>query len=280
MKLCHRVALMALSLGLGLQGACDDSATLGAVGYPTDDLPVEEANLELSTEELNFGMVCPEAEASLILTLENSGNAPTAEITGEITDGSSHDFSSLALSIPSLEPGETHDVEVLYAPTGDNNDLGTWLMTHGEQSWEIALAGVEGGPELQVVPAEPDFGPVPVGTTSDITVVLTSTGETSLSIGQVDILPPEDESADLEVPGWFHWVLPPSFPQVLEPTDSISLVLRLAPEAYTPPQEGPRAFLGVQSTDCIAVTTQIPVLAWPGGSDDLCPGDPLVIDVL
>ncbi|MEC9072282.1 MAG: choice-of-anchor D domain-containing protein [Myxococcota bacterium] len=273
---CLPVGLVLL---MGLHGACDESATLGNIGQPAD-LPAAEAIVELSAEDLNFGMVCVEAEATLTFTLENSGTAATDEITGRVTEESSSDFTSPDLSIPSLEPGESYEVEVFYAPTGDDSDVGTWQMTHGDQSWEVELVGQEGGPEVQVDPVDPDFGTVPVGVMVDIPFVFKSTGETGLSIGQVDILPTEDPGANPDVPDWFHWVLPPSFPQFLEPTESLTMVLRLAPEAYTAPQETPQIFLGVQSTDCLETTTLVPVLGWPGGTDELCPADPTVTDVL
>jgi hypothetical protein len=255
--------------------ACDDTATLGAVSQASTTAPAALGIVEFSSETLDFGMVCPERTEVKTLTLENTGDGPLEGLEAQLAPESSSDFSAPPLGITFLGPGDQHTFEIQYAPTGDDQDLGAWILSAGDESWEVPLVGLQGGPELTVTPDAADFGAVPVGEPEDLSLKLRNTGEFSLSIVQVDLLLPEETS-----PEDFLWVLAPTYPQVLESGESLDLVLRYHPQMYALQSDAPLATIEIQSNDCLVQTTTLPVLGWPGGSDTLCPDDPVTTDVL
>jgi uncharacterized membrane protein len=95
-------------------------------------------SLDASPTALTFGDVTVGKSASLALNVTNGGNS-TITITRSATSGSG--FSMSGLSSLSLQPGQTHSVEVVFAPAVTGSVSGSITISTASRTVSVALSG-------------------------------------------------------------------------------------------------------------------------------------------
>jgi protein involved in polysaccharide export with SLBB domain len=179
-------------------------------------------------ESLDFGQVKVGTTAQQIVTVANQGNANLSLQTVFFVLDSNPDFSHTPLEqLPyTIEPGDTVDVTVIFAPTAEGQALGVLKVTGDDADTpfiDVVTTGTGIVPDITIEPAANDFGQLVVGNSSTGTVLITNNGQADLIIS--DIAWAAGGSADFAVAAL------PALPLTLAPAASAQLEIVYTPTA-------------------------------------------------
>lgn len=141
---------------------------------PTDW--VEEARLQVTPLELDFGDVFLGAPAALGVQLESVGTVPV-QIRSVRSSSSAFDLQAPFVALQ-LAPGGRYQIPIVYSPL-NQLDTGTLTIVSNDEVAgivEVALRGSAVPPELALDPDPLDFGDQTAGCSATRTVTLSSTG--------------------------------------------------------------------------------------------------------
>ena len=173
--------------------------------------------LVCSPDRIRFGNVILGQSETQLITVTNTGQASVAISAIAVTNS---EFSVSNLSLPlTLEAGQSFSVSVTFTPT-----IAGWTGAHitftskPTLSVQIGGNGVSADP-LTATPSSLSFGPVTVGSSASLPVVLTnaSTWKESLTAFQMT-------GSSFSVSG-------PTLPLVLRPGQSITLNITFSPQS-------------------------------------------------
>lgn len=265
--------LVIWTLCLGVAGCADAASTPGESLHPTEPADERLGDAAVWPAAAEFGLVCSGAVEIMLITIENEGDAELEVVGLAIASGSSAAFAVAEdRASGTLAPGEARSADIAYAPAGSGADSGTLLVyvSTSPEPLSIPLVGSPGGPQLQVLPADIDFGGVPVGETAIRSVDFYNGGDAALTLLDLELVSawPEDV---LWVDALNIWT---PLPWALEPGESVRLDLALRPEWFSSPDGAPLGWLEVWSTDCADETSMLAINGWPGGTDLTCDSAP------
>ena len=153
------------------------------------------------------------------VSVTNNGNADlwldNAQILGE---GS---FWLASMPQEAIEPGTTVDIEIGFVPTGipeAESILQVFPEDPQLDDARIELLGTWGTPDLQIWPRNMDFGSQTMGCPDERTVWLVNGGTRELMVSELML-----EGAGFELEDI------PTLPLILEPEESVSMVVSFAP---------------------------------------------------
>ncbi len=211
---------------------------------------ISKPEMTVSPASLDFGQVKVGTTATQTVTVFNQGNANLSLQTVFFVQDSNPDFSHTPLAqLPlTIEPGNSVDVNVIFAPTAEGQALGVLKVTGDDTDTpfiDIVTTGTGIVPDIAIEPAAIDFGQLVIGSSSTGTVLITNDGQADLILSDIAWA---GGSADFAVTNW------PALPLTLAPAASAQLEI-----AYTPTAAGTvGATLQITSDDpdeSIAVVT-------------------------
>ena len=124
---------------------------------------------------------------------ERARAAEQALVRLELAGETSADFTLLTAEPPGpLAPGATFDVEVEYSPSDDDPDTGTLVVTCDDPDTPEVSVPLSGGllpqPDIELSPADLDFGSMDVGQTAALSTVVHNLGQLDLHLGPLSII--------------------------------------------------------------------------------------------
>ncbi|HEU4402428.1 MAG TPA: choice-of-anchor D domain-containing protein, partial [Candidatus Polarisedimenticolia bacterium] len=197
-----------------------------ALGIPAVQVPISGngvmAELALQPNALVFSNVRVGQTLQLDFAIRNSG---TADLTVGGVALSAATSPELTLVAPpalpfTLAPGQERLVTVRYAPVDAGGDAGTVLIETSAGPGQVDLSGSGIAPEIDVTPAQLDFGGVPIGETSaPLEVTIRNLGSDTLAVSSITLT----DGAP------FHFVEPPAVPAAVAPGGSLVVALVYRP---------------------------------------------------
>lgn len=146
-----------------------------------------ESGLRCMPDNLDFDQVNPNSSATQTVTCENIANNPITIVTWSISADSDPVFSTERPRTLVLDEGDDVSIDVSFRPTGLGTLNGNLLIETEDQTVEIALTGTGGGPDIQVLPPQLNFGQVSLIAPSRRSLVVTNTGFSTLRITDVQV---------------------------------------------------------------------------------------------
>ena len=192
---------------------------------------IEGPRIVVSPESMDFGVTISQTTPPLqILTVSNLGNESlfVESIELEHTTGAFffHGEGDIALS-----PSQSIDLTVLMLTDSEGEFAGSVTVRSDDaQHPEISvpLQGMVGQPQLNVSPANYDFGTLEVGETSQLPLQLTNVGSLAITVGELDFTTSSGElsfSPDETTNGPLPWTIEPGQTKQVyvdyEPSDDI-----------------------------------------------------------
>ncbi|HSH16963.1 MAG TPA: choice-of-anchor D domain-containing protein, partial [Verrucomicrobiae bacterium] len=180
--------------------------------------------LNANPTNVDFGNVAVGSNSSQAVTLTNTGNADVTITAANVTGAGFSINPPLTLPL-TLTPNQTRNFTVRFAPAATGAVAGSVsLVSNATNSpTTVALAGngvAAAAGQLTANPTSVDFGDVIVGNTSNQAVMLTNTGNGSLTITAANVT------------GAGFSINPPlALPLTLTPGQSTNLTVRFAPAA-------------------------------------------------
>ncbi len=201
---------------------------------------VRECDIQAAPPSLAFGGVVQQQSDTMILVLVNQGNDTCIFQGAEITQNSADDeFSILAAPTDSTEfgPGETLQIEVLYAPVALGVDNGVLTITGTDRdgsTLDVPLVGegvLTAECILTINPAFLHFGITKLNTTRPLYVTLRNEGN---AVCHVDQLTLGQVGMQLLFGGDFAITAGPQVPFVVarrsQPGDQVEIEVTFAPQ--------------------------------------------------
>lgn len=156
-----------------------------------------DSALQCTPAALDFEAVNPGVQRTLAFDCENTASDPITVLTIDRGAMSAIEFSVQPPAISEVGPGERFTVDVTFSPSQATFDAGAPVMGTVEvtstsrrgdplQPVIIQLVGRAGGPTVQVLPMQIDFGLVAVNTSHTKPVLVTNTGFEDLIVSSVD----------------------------------------------------------------------------------------------
>ncbi len=218
-------------VGLGrvdFVGTATIRATVDGVSGEADieiDAPGPEPDIKVTPPNLDFGMVDVDDDSDLDLKIENEGKETLVVSALETSGG---DFSIPAKPALPLElaEGGSVDITVRFEPESEGPQSGTLTITSndpnkGELAVSLTGEGEPGPePEITIMPDSLDFGSVMVGDTEDEKITISNVGMKNLRIKKLRVSG-----------GEFSISAQPPSPTVIEPGDSVDVMIRFSPSA-------------------------------------------------
>lgn len=169
--------------------ACDNSACDTEVRL--DGVSIEQG-LRCDPPNLDFARVNPGACLSKTVACENIANEPITIIgwgPSGADPATSRNFTFEPSHAVVLNEGDTFGLDVTYCPDGLSNDEG-YLQIETERAAPhrfmlVALSGAGGGPDIEVLPAQCNFGLVSLIAPSVCTVRVANVGFDDLEISSI-----------------------------------------------------------------------------------------------
>ncbi len=164
--------------------ACEVRVTLTGLGV--------ESGLRCQPAALDFGQVNPGSSANLTVTCENIANDPVSLNAATFGGGDSSAFEVFSFRPQTLNERDTAAIEVVYAPV-NLGDVSTTLRIETDNSnpalrvVEIPVRGSGGGPDVQVIPAQLNFGRVATIAPSRRNLTITNVGNAPLEITGIEV---------------------------------------------------------------------------------------------
>ncbi|RMG21748.1 MAG: choice-of-anchor D domain-containing protein, partial [Deltaproteobacteria bacterium] len=155
-----------------------------------------ESALVVEPPTLEFGAVNPGAEVTQSVHFRNVGNVQVQVTSLELSGIGPGQPPSPAFSIEDLptpivlDEGDEVEVPVHFAPQDLKSHLSNLLWRSNDSrnsEGTVTLVGQGGGPDVEVLPPELDFGPVAMGAPQERTVVVTNVGFDTLQISGYEI---------------------------------------------------------------------------------------------
>ena len=164
------------------------NATNGTLTVPLSGTGTQ-AGLSANPASINFGAVIVGASASVPVTLTNTGTAALS-ITAHSISGTG--FTLTGWSAPaSLNPGQTTNFTVTYAPTASGSASGSVSISSNAPGSPLTIAlsgsGTASQATMTISPSPVAFGNTNVGSNATQTVTLTNTGNATLNISAATI---------------------------------------------------------------------------------------------
>lgn len=188
------------------------------VPVQVEDVTVDPVpDLEWDPPSLDWGEVPMGAVEALTVTLSSVGTGDLAIQGIDLSEESSADFSLVPTEPPAaLAPGETFAVDLEYSPSDDEPDTGALVILSDDPDTPEATIPLSGGllpqPDIELSPAELDFGAMDVGQTATLTAVVHNLGQLDLTLGVLsmggsgDFSLILDPSSTVVAPGDITWV--------------------------------------------------------------------------
>ncbi len=136
--------------------------------------------------DVNFGNVPVGQSEQVTLTLTNTGNSTLTITSIDLPPGFSGSFSG------SLNPGDTADITITFAPTDTNSFSGVITVNSDATGPNTVNVSGTGIPATQVITiggsgGDLNFGDVTVGTSAQLPLIITNTGNSDLTITNVEV---------------------------------------------------------------------------------------------
>ncbi len=170
--------------------ACDNSACETEVRL--DGFGIEQG-FRCDPPALDFAQVNPGSCLARTVSCENIANEQITVLGWGPTTGAgqntSADFTFEASTVVVLNEGDAFDVDVTYCPDALGNDEGN-LQIETDQTAPnrlvlVGLTGTGGGPDIEVLPPQLNFGLVSLIAPARRTVLITNVGFDTLSISSI-----------------------------------------------------------------------------------------------
>ncbi len=226
-----------------------DSALVTNPGVP-DELPTGEISVE--PESLEFGFVSIGEEATLALTIGNTGAVDLDVADAAFAEESS---SAFALSSPfsptSIPPGASVELDIRFAPSEAAELSGAVILSSDDPATPELAVEVTGTGEaapvsrIEVFPTEIRFDSVPVGATSSLVVEVRSVGSSTLEVASIEVFGGDGNFA----------VAPLELPLALPPTDVVELDVQYEPGA--PGEHSASLVIGSNAPDSPELTVEL-----------------------
>src|SRR6266702_1124692 len=199
---------------------------LSGIGIAAAPSPSPPYLLSTSTNSLSFGNVTLGLTNTQTMTLSNPGSA-TLNVSQATVTGAGFALSGLTLPL-TIAPGQSSAFTVSFTPATASSVTGSLSLVSNAPSspTSIALSGTGVAPILQlsVSPASLSFGNVTIGSSSGPqTVTLTNTGNSSVSISQVNVSAAGFSASGLTPPLTLAAGQSATFSVIFDPTTSVSL---------------------------------------------------------
>ncbi len=196
--------------------ACEVEIRLDGIGV--------EQGFRCMPPSLDFGQVNPNSCSPRTVSCENIANEEVTVVTWGTTPGSSAAFAAETPRAQVLSEGDSVEVEVTYCPTSLGNDEGTLQIETDNQNQalrniQIALKGTGGGPDIEVLPPQLNFGDVSLIAPSRRTVVITNTGYAPLQVSDIQ----------LDTEGTGAYSSPDAMAGVIQPGSSLNVTVEFQP---------------------------------------------------
>ncbi len=169
-----------------------------------EDVTVEPvADVAWEPTSLDWGEVAMGVAEPRTVTLSSVGTGDLTLQGLELAGETSADFTLLTAEPPGpLAPGATFDVEVEYSPSDDDPDTGTLVVTCDDPDTPEVSVPLSGGllpqPDIELSPADLDFGSMDVGQTAALSTVVHNLGQLDLHLGPLSISGSADFSLALD----------------------------------------------------------------------------------
>ncbi|MCB9646747.1 MAG: choice-of-anchor D domain-containing protein [Deltaproteobacteria bacterium] len=232
----------AFTLRACASAACEVQVRLDGVGV--------EGGLRCDPAVLDFGQVNPGSCLTRSVACENIANAQIAIVGWGPSSGAgqatSPDFSFEPSSVRVLNEGEAVEVDVTYCPGDLGSDVGNLQIETdqalGNRDVFIRLRGAGGGPDIEVLPSQLDFGLVSLVAPARRSVLITNLGFDDLEI------------SDIQATGAFR--APGSGATVIPPGGAYEVVVEFHPVAVGPVESE----LLIRSNDQDEAELRIPLI--------------------
>ena len=142
--------------------------------------------LSANPTSLAFGNVNTGSSSSKSVTLTNTG---TSNLTISQVTVSATDTTTSGITLPvSLTPGQTQSLAVTFSPKNEETVSGNIsVSTTQGSSAVLAISGTGTQANLITIPSSANLGSVPVGSTSSQTILVSNTGNATLTITQANV---------------------------------------------------------------------------------------------
>ncbi len=200
--------------------------------------------ISLSGSNLAFGNVTDGTTKSLSLTIQSSGTSALTVSSASVA-GTGFSLGSTALPI-TLNPGQTLTVPVTYAPLTAGSVTGSLTIlsnssTGSKSVVSLTGTGVASVPRITLSTTALSLGTVTLGSSSNVSVTLSSTGTAVLTI----------QSASLTGAGFS--IVGGSFPITLNPGASTSVTVQFLPTV----QGSATGVLTITSNSAVGATSTV-----------------------
>lgn len=190
---------------------------------------------QISEDQLSFGEQSVDERVERELRIQNTGNVPVLFIGMDYTEGLGMEVGQAPG--PIIQPGNAMSLPVTWTPltTGDlAGEINIQLAENPTAPETVVVPATLSsmGPELSVSAESYDFGEIPVGCASQVSLTLTNTGNTELIVDKIALT--GDKSYVLEQhPDAFPWTMAPFSSQevtvhyapVINGTETVSMVI-------------------------------------------------------
>ena len=177
------IVLAASMIGSGCAGVVNGS-NAGSSGTPA---PTPQSQLSATPTSASFPAVATGSHSSQTITLQNAGTASVTISSASVTGAG---FSTSGLTLPmSIAAGKNATFNVVFAPSAAGNATGSISLRSNAPNSPLAIStsgsAVPSSPLLSSSTNSLDFGSVLVGSNSSLGMVLTNTGNASVTISSV-----------------------------------------------------------------------------------------------
>jgi uncharacterized membrane protein len=190
---------------------CNKTSGENTISTSGNGIPPAETRIISLSGDLNFGSVIVNTSAQQTFSITNSGNSTLTVSDITYPPGFSGDFSS-----GTIAAGAVQNVAVTFSPTTADSYGGTVTIssdaTGGTNTFAIVGAGID-ATRIISLSGDLTFGNVTVGSSAQLTLAITNTGNTTLNVSS--IIYPTGFSGD--------------FSGVIEPGGTTNVIVTFAP---------------------------------------------------
>lgn len=217
--------------------------------------PGQRGRLIAQPPLLNFGIVQEAAPASLRLRIFNGGTAP-ALLTSWEREGS-RDFTMEIPEGTTVEPGQSVELWVTYAPVGKDKDnaIFTIFTDRADVSLAVPVLGEEETPILVVAPGLVQLGWTRPGERAARDVVVRNDGNTELIVDSIQLIDNPSTLALLNRPAGAF---------TLRPGEAITMGIVFSPVTQVPMTADPLGRIRIVSNDAARNPSLTPIYGAAG----------------
>jgi hypothetical protein len=174
--------------------------------------------LWIAPEILDFGGVKVGGFSDKVFSVRNTGNAQM-ELKNILISGTGFQILSMPSLPMILDSGESVDIVVRFSPVMKGVVSGSVQVSSDGGSGFVSLSGAGLAPEIYVNPISLDFGGVKVGGVSDKVFSVRNVGNAQMELKNISISGTGFQILNM-----------PSLPMILNPGDSVAMVVRFSPD--------------------------------------------------